>query len=74
MKRFIKKINAEGRPYVFYIHPWELDPDQPKVGLPFTDKFRHYHGLANTESKLDKLLSDFHFAPIREILRACKLI
>jgi len=64
----IKRINAEGRPAVFYLHPWEIDPGQPRVKLPPTKQFRHYYGLAKTEKKIERLLSDFEFTTIREVL------
>ena len=64
----LKRINAEGRPAVFYLHPWEIDPGQPRIALPLTKRFRHYHGLAATEGKLNRLLGDFEFTTIREVL------
>jgi polysaccharide deacetylase family protein (PEP-CTERM system associated) len=64
----LNRINAEGRPAVFYLHPWEIDPGQPRVGLPFSKRLRHYYGLAGTESKLNRLLDDFEFTTIREVL------
>ncbi|MBI1807856.1 MAG: DUF3473 domain-containing protein [Ignavibacteria bacterium] len=67
-KQCIKRCNAEGRSAVFYIHPWELDPDQPRLNLPWIRKFRHYYGLNSTERKLDRLLQDFQFTTIRDIL------
>jgi len=62
------RINAEGRPAVFYLHPWELDPGQPRIGLPLSKRLRHYYGLARTEGKLNRLLSDFEFTTLREVL------
>jgi polysaccharide deacetylase family protein (PEP-CTERM system associated) len=64
----LRRCNAEGRPAVFYIHPWEIDPGQPRVKLPWSKAFRHYYGLARTEEKLHRLLKDFKFAPVREVL------
>ena len=64
----LKKCNAQGRPAVFYLHPWEIDSKQPKVGLSFSKSFRHYHNLDKTEKRLDALLSDFQFTTIREVL------
>ncbi len=64
----IRKVNAEGRPAVFYIHPWELDPGQPRVTLPIMKRFRHYRNLRKTERRLDRLLGDFRFSTIREVL------
>lgn len=67
-KLCLQKCNEQGRPAVFYLHPWELDAGQPKMDLPFTKKFRHYHNLHKTERRLDALLSDFQFTTIREVL------
>ena len=64
----IKKVNREGRPAVFYLHPWELDPGQPRLDLPWDKKFRQYNNLHKTEKRLDKLLSHFEFTTIREVL------
>jgi polysaccharide deacetylase family protein (PEP-CTERM system associated) len=63
-----RKANREGRPAVFYLHPWEIDPDQPRVRIPLLKRMRHYYGLANTENKLEQLLNDFSFTTIREVL------
>jgi len=67
-KCLVRMVNREGRPYVFYIHPWELDPGQPRLSLPLLKKFRHYYNLKKTEEKLERLLGDFNFAPIKEVL------
>ncbi len=67
-KQCIKQCNAQGRSAVFYLHPWELDPGQPRVSLPWPKRLRHYYGIANTEKKLEKLLGDFQFTTLREIL------
>jgi polysaccharide deacetylase family protein (PEP-CTERM system associated) len=67
-KYCLQKCNAEGRPAVFYLHPWEVDSQQPKMRLPFIKRFRHYHNLEKTEKRLDALLSDFQFTTIREVL------
>jgi polysaccharide deacetylase family protein (PEP-CTERM system associated) len=63
-RRGIRRITAE-RDFVFYFHPWELDPDQPRVsGIPRQYRIRHYTNLHRTESRLDRLLSDFDWEPI----------
>lgn len=64
----LRKCNAEGRPAVFYLHPWELDAGQPRINLPLTKRFRHYHNLHKTERRLDALLGDFQFTTIKEVL------
>jgi polysaccharide deacetylase family protein (PEP-CTERM system associated) len=57
----IRRVNQrEGRPAVFYFHPWEIDPGQPRVaGAPFKSRLRHYTNLARMEPKLLKLLRSF---------------
>ena len=55
-------------PGTFYIHPWELDPDQPRVKAPFLTTLRHYGGLKRTAPRLRRLLSSFRFQPIATTL------
>jgi len=64
-------LSAERRgvPGTFYIHPWELDPDQPRIAAPFLTRLRHYGGLARTIPRLKRLLSSFQFQPIAASLR-----
>jgi polysaccharide deacetylase family protein (PEP-CTERM system associated) len=68
-KYCMKKVNEQGRPAVFYLHPWELDPEQPKVNsLSFSKRLRHYRNIDQTEVRLDRLLADFEFTTIRGVL------
>lgn len=56
----IRQVNREGRPAVFYFHPWEVDPDQPRVpGAPLRSRLRHYTNLSRMAGKLSGLLGDF---------------
>jgi polysaccharide deacetylase family protein (PEP-CTERM system associated) len=57
----IRQVNGQaGRPAVFYFHPWEIDPGQPRVGdAPLKSKVRHYSRLSAMEGKLERLLKDF---------------
>ncbi len=56
----IRQVNAEGRPAVFYFHPWEVDPGQPRVsGAPMRSRLRHYTNLSKMAGKLSDLLGDF---------------
>lgn len=59
----IARINTEEhRPAVFYLHPWELDPGQPRMqGLPAKSRFRHYVNLSKTATRLDKLTRDLRW-------------
>lgn len=63
----IQKVNKE-MPSIFYFHPWEIDPEQPRQeNLSFKSRFRHYVQLNNMENKLNKLLSDFQWNRIDEV-------
>jgi polysaccharide deacetylase family protein (PEP-CTERM system associated) len=60
-----------GMPAVFYIHPWEVDPDQPRqCHAPRLSRFRHYLNLGLTEHRLRRLLGDFSWAPIDRLFLA----
>lgn len=70
-KSGVKRIMNSGKPYIFYIHPWELDATQPRVvGLRRSQRMRHYLNLEKTEPRLSSLLSDFRWITIAELLRA----
>ena len=61
----IRHLNCSAnRPVCVYLHPWELDPDQPKMNGNLTARMRHYFGLRGTEVKLRRLLQDFSFQPL----------
>jgi polysaccharide deacetylase family protein (PEP-CTERM system associated) len=65
----IRRILNSGRSYVFYIHPWEIDPGQPRVqGLKRTHAFRHYNNLARAEPRFARLLDDFQWTTIADLL------
>jgi polysaccharide deacetylase family protein (PEP-CTERM system associated) len=65
----ISRINVtERRPAIFYLHPWEVDPDQPKLQAGLVSRFRHYRNLAETEGRLRTLLRDFRFGPLWNML------
>ena len=64
----IRRIADEGD-YVFYLHPWELDPGQPRFeDLPLSYPIRHYTNLGATERRLERLLSDFDWQPMERAL------
>lgn len=64
----ITAINATGQPAVFYLHPWEIDPDHPRISLPRRVALTHYTNLRAMEGRLRRLLDDFRFAPMREVI------
>ena len=65
----VERILGAGKPYVFYIHPWELDAAQPRVGgLKRSERLRHYLNLERTESRWLSLLRDFRWVTIADLL------
>ena len=64
----MRRVNAEGRPALVYLHPWELDPDQPRLNGSLLPRFLHYRNLDKTAGRLQALCCDFRFARIRDIL------
>ena len=57
------------RPGTFYIHPWELDPGQPRFATSRLTRLRHYTGLSHTEARLHRLLSEFRFTTIANTVK-----
>jgi polysaccharide deacetylase family protein (PEP-CTERM system associated) len=59
----IERVNRlDRRPAIFYLHPWELDPEQPRVsGAPLRSRIRHYLNLRKTEPRLERLIGDFRW-------------
>jgi len=55
-------------PFIFYLHPWELDVDQPRLDGTWFSRFRHYNNLDRCETRLKALLADFRFQPARDVL------
>lgn len=70
VKRLLGHINrTEQRPFIFYLHPWEFDPGQPKIeNAPLKSRARHYLNLDKVEGRFKMLLSDFNFAPLRDLM------
>lgn len=65
----IAAVQRSGRPAMFYIHPWELDSQQPRVaGIGAKSRFRHYCGLQHTEARLHSLLKRFAFDSLQGVL------
>lgn len=66
----LNSINRkEQQPFVFYLHPWEFDPQQPRMaGCGAKSKFRHYLNLGKTESRFSRLIKDFKFGRIDDSL------
>ena len=60
----------EGRPAIFYLHPWEIDTEQPRLAVGLATRLRHYGNLGRTLGRLDRLLSEFRFGRVSDVLRA----
>jgi polysaccharide deacetylase family protein (PEP-CTERM system associated) len=67
-RRHIRRLESEGRPVVFYIHPWELDADHPRVPFHWKPRLTHYWNLRPTRGKLLRLLSDFSFERLGKVM------
>jgi polysaccharide deacetylase family protein (PEP-CTERM system associated) len=64
-ERAFREHSEAGQPGMFYIHPWEVDPGQPRVsGLPLVTRIRHYRGLDRTLPRLERLLRQFRFTSV----------
>jgi polysaccharide deacetylase family protein (PEP-CTERM system associated) len=69
----VRRILGTGAPYVFYIHPWEIDPGQPRMrGLSTVSRFRHYLNLARCEDRFARLLADFSWTTVKSLLEQRK--
>ena len=65
----IRRINTvDQQPAVFYLHPWEIDPDQPRLDAPWLSRVRHYSNLDRTESRLRRLLKEFAFGTAADLV------
>lgn len=67
LKNGIKRVNKD-RPAIIYIHPWETYSNTPRMNVSLFSKFVAYHGISSSLEKLESLLSDFKFKPIRDVL------
>jgi polysaccharide deacetylase family protein (PEP-CTERM system associated) len=71
----MRRCNEQGRAVIFYLHPWEVDPMQPRVrGMSLSTRLRHYNNLAKTEERLERLLGEFAFTSARKLLADQRLV
>ncbi len=68
LKKLLRRVEGQGQPLVMYLHPWELDPGQPRMRGSFLSQFRHYLNLDKVHGRLTQLLKDFPFGPIQALL------
>ena len=66
----LRQCERRGEPGTFYIHPWEVDPAQPRLDVSWLTRVRHYGGLRGTARRLERLLSEFRFTAIRDTVAA----
>lgn len=65
----LRQINAkEQLPFIFYLHPWEIDPQQPRIQASLLSRFRHYQNLDRCQQRLVRLLRDFAFDTVEQVL------
>lgn len=70
IRRNFRKAMKDGRPVITYLHPWEFDPEQPRIrGGSFGNTFRHYVNLHKTRKKLEMILSRYEFGPFRDAIK-----
>lgn len=65
-----RQAERRGVPGTFYIHPWEVDPAQPRLAVPWLVRVRHYGGLRRTTRRLGRLLNEFRFITVRDTVDA----
>lgn len=70
IRRAFREACERSEPATFYIHPWEIDPGQPRLGISVLNRVRHYRGLGRTLERVEQLLAEFRFRSIRSYLSA----
>ena len=70
----MRQLEKAGTQFVMYLHPWEIDPDQPRMEGPLVSRIRHYLNLKGTERRLQYLLRDFAFAPVVDTVQPIREI
>jgi polysaccharide deacetylase family protein (PEP-CTERM system associated) len=70
----VSRVNeSEHVAAIFYLHPWEIDPDQPRLHAGRLGRFRHYRNLKSTEERLRRLLTDFRFDTVQKIVANARM-
>jgi polysaccharide deacetylase family protein (PEP-CTERM system associated) len=69
LKAGLRSLKAGNEPFIFYIHPWEMNSETPRVsGMGAFSRFRTYTGIGGAFDKFSRLINDFAFAPVRDVL------
>jgi polysaccharide deacetylase family protein (PEP-CTERM system associated) len=69
IRHCIVRLNKKGIPAVIYLHPWELDTGLPRLRLGWKGRYALYYNLDSAQTKVEKLLAEFSFAPVCEVLK-----
>jgi polysaccharide deacetylase family protein (PEP-CTERM system associated) len=69
----LRDAERRGVPGTFYIHPWEIDPGQPRLAVPWPTRLRHYGGLRRAAGRIRSLLQEFRFQPIAATLASLQV-
>jgi polysaccharide deacetylase family protein (PEP-CTERM system associated) len=72
ISRALQDCARRGVPGTFYVHPWEIDPDQPELTAPAVDRLKHYAGLRRMRARLRRLMEQFSFRPIADTDADCQ--
>ena len=72
-RRMLRKVRQQNRPLNVYIHPWEFDPNQPRVAASLKSRFRHYQNLKTTAPKIRRLLQEFSLTTMSRVLDSMQL-
>ena len=73
-KAGLAQINRRHQPFIFYLHPWEIDTEQPRIEAGWFSRFRHYNNLEKCESRLQQLMKDFQFGTVAQVLDSLGLV
>lgn len=68
-RRGVEQVNAEGKPAIVYFHPWELDPQIPRINVSALKHLRHYGNIPLMEERIVNLLEGFQFSTVEEVLK-----
>lgn len=71
LTRAFAEFDHAGRPVIAYVHPRELDPDQPRMALPARRRFKYYVGLDTVTAKIERLFQQFRFGTLSQVAAAC---
>jgi polysaccharide deacetylase family protein (PEP-CTERM system associated) len=67
----LRSINKrDQQPFIFYLHPWEIDAEQPRFKASWLSRFRHYTNLKVCEARLTRLIQEFEFTAVKDVLHS----